>query len=77
VSLSELLEPGKKNKKLAFLLRGAYATIAIIVSPFELLRKLNLINLLNLLNLILTVAFFGDKDCSKIVGIIFSAEFMV
>ena len=48
-----LLYKGKEKRNkysgLSFL-RGAYATIAILVSPSGLLMYLNLLNLLNLLN---------------------------
>ena len=51
--LGFFLRPGKEKEKIgAFIFRGAYATIAIIVSPFGLLRYLNPLNLLNLLNLL-------------------------
>ncbi len=41
-------EKGKEER--AFILRGAYAPIAMIVSPFGLSKNHNLLNLLNLIN---------------------------
>ncbi|HRU83720.1 MAG TPA: hypothetical protein P5041_08200, partial [Candidatus Cloacimonas sp.] len=54
-AIIEGFQPGEKNKGikiLTFFSHKTYATIAIIVSPFGLLRHLNILNHLNLLNLL-------------------------